>query len=95
MKNGYKPCKTGANGTSFHDVIVEASLERLLRLFGKPAYEDIDGKVTREWILKGPRGEYVTVYDYKYDGASAGYWHVGGKNKLDELAFADWFNGQV
>ena len=81
------------NGTSFHDVEVRASLSRLVKLFGKPI-TGCDSKTKHEWILEGSDGGVISLYDYKYDGAKEGYWHVGGRSASTCNAFARWFREQ-
>ena len=76
-------------GTSFHDVTIKCSLKKLVKLFGKSV--GASDKVTHEWVLTGPDGRVVTVYDYKYNGAIDGYWHVGAYTKETCLLFRDWF----
>lgn len=78
---------------SFHDVTIDAPLEKLVSMFGEPIFEE-GGKVTHEWILEGNDGTVVTVYDYRFNGAHQRYWHVGGADKLACLKFSRWFNSQ-
>lgn len=82
------PVDSSVNGTSFHDHTIRATVVQLTALFGEPMmYGD---KTTREWNAIGPNGEVVTIYDYKYDGAKAGYWHLGGREAGDTLRFKTW-----
>tara|TARA_R100001440_G_scaffold71408_2_gene94354 strand:- start:803 stop:1126 length:324 start_codon:yes stop_codon:yes gene_type:complete len=63
------------SGTSFHNVTITTSTNRLAEVLGPPSHRDPgDGKVTREWALEyidpsDPVGEapkrFVTVYDWK------------------------------
>lgn len=80
--------------TSFHDVVIYASLDTVARVLGPPRAGD-GHKVTHEWVCEGDDGSVVTVYDYKYNGAYAKEWHVGAKNKLRCLAFKQWFEKQA
>jgi hypothetical protein len=76
-----------ANGTSFHNSTVRASVNELIEVVGKPTYEDNTGqdKVNIEWVLEDDNGNVITIYDWK-EGHSLSYdekinWHIGGKNK--------------
>jgi hypothetical protein len=82
-----KSTSKSANGTSFHDSIVRASVNELIKVIGEPTYEDNTGKdkVNIEWVLEDDNGNVVTIYDYK-EYRKIGYdekivWHIGGKNK--------------
>lgn len=80
--------------TSFYDVVIFASLERLVAMFGNPNVAD-GYKITHEWVLKDvDTGDVVTVYDYKYNGAARKEWHVGAKSRRACLKFERWFNKQ-
>jgi hypothetical protein len=85
----YKRITVENRGGSFHGVEVNAPIETLERLFGKSDCNSGDGKTKHEWVFRGKR-DVIAVYDYKYDGARAGYWHVGGRDKIACLEFAQW-----
>jgi hypothetical protein len=76
-----------ANGTSFHNSTVRASVNELIKVIGEPTYVVNDGedKVNIEWVLENESGDVVTIYDWK-EYRKIGYdekinWHIGGKNK--------------
>lgn len=93
-KGEYVRDDAAGEGTSFHDVEVTASLPRLTELFGAPGPGDGGYKVHHEWGFSGPNGD-VTLYDFKYDGAYEGYWHVGARDKIACLAFKRWVIAQL
>ncbi len=88
-------CDDSANidGTSWHGVEVTASLEVMVKLFGDSETRG-DSKTKHEWRFVGERFN-VAVYDYKYDGSVAGYWHVGTNNHDESLEFSRWFRAHV
>jgi len=93
MDNTYiRDLDADVNGTSFHDVEIRASLKKLTGLFGAPC-KGYD-KTKHEWVLRGPMGVTVTIYDYKYNGAREEYWHVGARTSDACTAFARWFAAQ-
>jgi hypothetical protein len=76
-----------ANGTSFHNSTVRASVNELIKVIGEPTYVVNDGedKVNIEWELEDDNGNVITIYDWK-EYRKIGYdekinWHIGGKNK--------------
>lgn len=77
------------SGTSFHGITIRGSLEKLTKLFGEPM--SCCSKTLHEWTLTHEDGRVVTVYDYKYDGAVAGYWHVGALDQETCLSFRNWY----
>mgnify|MGYP001311043204 CR=1 FL=1 len=78
------------NGTWLQGYI-DASYAELVETFGKPNSEGDSYKVDAEWILTGPNGEVITIYNYKdginYCGTDGAHvenirnWHIGGFNK--------------
>jgi len=80
---------TSANGSCFHDVTIQCSLKKLVKLFGKSVGSS--DKVIHEWVLTGPDGRVVTIYDYKFDGATQERWHVGARTKETCVQFKNWF----
>jgi hypothetical protein len=77
--------------TSFHGIEVDASMDKMIRLFGQPTAGDPDDKVKHKWSFRGTAGYNISVYDYKYDGAHTGEWHVGATSADKARVFADWF----
>ena len=82
-----KSTSKSANGTSFHDSTVKATVNELIKVIGEPTYEGNSGndKVNIEWVLEDDNGNVVTIYDYT-EYRKIGYdekieWHIGGKNK--------------
>jgi hypothetical protein len=76
-----------ANGTSFHNSTVRASVNELIEVVGKPTYENNIGqdKVNIEWVLEDDNGNVITIYDWK-EYRKIGYdekinWHIGGMEK--------------
>lgn len=82
------------NDTSFHDVEIYGSLEKLTEILGAPILYPDGYKTKHEWVMEGDDGTMVTVYDYRYDGSKEGHWHVGGRDRLACLKFKNWFEDQ-
>ena len=80
------------DSTSYHGVEITASLKTLVRLFSTPVCGG--DKTKHEWILEGETFN-VAVYDYRYNGAYEGHWHVGSATKAESLEFARWFRSVV
>ena len=76
-------------GTCFHDVTIQCSVKKLVKLFGKSV--GARDKITHEWVLTSPEGRVVTIYDYKFDGATEGRWHIGAHTKETCVQFKNWF----
>jgi len=75
------------NGTSFHDIVIEATVKELKQILGEPEYDSNDGqdKVNFEWVMETDSGDVFTVYDYKeyrplYETEMI-KWHIGGQDK--------------
>jgi len=90
-----KKTEKSANGTSFHDVTITASINDLTRLLGEPTYvgDFSEDKVTVEWICETQEGEVVTIYDWK-EYRSIGKdekieFHLGGHSKMHTLDAKD------
>jgi hypothetical protein len=83
-----KKTEKSANGTSFHDVTITTSINKLTKVLGEPSYiGDYEDKVTVEWVCELGDGRVVTVYDWK-EYRSIGKdenieFHIGGLNKMD------------
>jgi hypothetical protein len=76
-----------ANGTSFHNSTVTATVNDLIFIIGEPTYDDNTGqdKVNIEWVLEDENGNVVTIYDWK-EYRKIGMdekivWHIGGMSK--------------
>ena len=82
-----KATNKDANGTSFHDTVINCSVSTLRKVLGEPAYDGNDGedKVNFEWIMETDKGEVFTVYDWKeYRSLNENEmieWHIGGHDK--------------
>jgi len=74
-------------GTSFHDTVINTTVNKLIKALGHPQYFQNDGKdkVNFEWRMETDKGEVFTVYDYKeyrcidYDEIIE--FHIGGMEK--------------
>ena len=80
--------------SSFHSVEVEASIETLTRLFGAPGRGDGGYKTKHSWIFEGEKFN-AEVYDYRFDGAREGHWHIGTENKAQAIVFARWLEAHL
>ena len=81
------------NGTSFYNVVIVSSLEKMIDRFGPPMSGD-GYKTKHEWVFEGPtRNDNVAVYDYHYDGAEMGEWNVGAQTYESAIAFVKWYMG--
>jgi len=76
------------DGTSFHGVVIRATVNQLTKAFGEP-YNNNTGedKVNFEWEMETDEGEVFTIYDWK-EGRPIGKdefvtWHIGAKSKSD------------
>ena len=76
------------DGTSFHGVVIRATVNQLTKAFGEP-YNNNTGedKVNFEWEMETDEGEVFTIYDWK-EGRPIGRdefvtWHIGAKSKSD------------
>ncbi len=74
-------------GTSFHGTTINASVEMLIKVLGKPSFECNDGedKVNFEWIMENSEGDVFTIYDWK-EYAPLGRedmveFHIGGRSE--------------
>lgn len=83
MKKTFK--ETG--GTSFHDTVIEATVNELKHILGEPYYDGNEGrnKVNFEWEMETDNGDVFTVYDWKeyrsLSGNEVVEWHIGGHSK--------------
>ena len=82
-----KQTKKTANGTSFHDSVINTTLVELKRVCGEPICGDNDGedKVNYEFNMETDNGEVFTIYDWKEYRPIAKdeviEWHIGGKSQ--------------
>ena len=87
-----------ANGTSFHNSTVTATVNELISVIGKPVYDDNTGedKVNIEWELEDEDGNVVTIYDWK-EYRKIGMdekieWHIGANSKMTSWNAQDEIN---
>lgn len=71
-----------ANGTSFHDHTVSATLEQLIQVCGQPhAWGSADEKSQYDWYMETEDGKVFTIYDWKeyreIDEDEVIQWHIG------------------
>ena len=75
------------DGTSFHGVVIRATINQLISAFGEPTVHDNTGedKVNYEWDMETDEGEVFTIYDWKYYRPLSSdefvTWHIGAKDK--------------
>ena len=80
-----------ANGTSFHDVTITATLQQLITILGEPTSDNNtgDNKVNIEWVCENNDGILVTIYDWKENRPINNNenikWHIGGNGIKDTL----------
>jgi len=76
-------------GTSFHDTVINTTVNKLIKAIGKPyMYKNLgDDKVNFEWRMELADGTVFTVYDYKeyrkIDLDELIEFHIGGFNSSD------------
>ena len=86
--NKFKQTTQSPIGTSFHDTVINASVNDLTKVLGEPQYDTNHGtdKINFEWMMELNDGSVFTVYDYKeyrvLDKREIIEWHVGGLNGL-------------
>ena len=86
--NKFKQTTQSPIGTSFHDTVINASVNDLTKVLGEPQYDANHGtdKINFEWMMELNDGSVFTVYDYKeyrvLDKREIIGWHVGGLNGL-------------
>lgn len=75
------------DGTSFHGVVIRATVNQLISAFGDPTIVDNTGedKTNYEWDMETNEGEVFCIYDWK-EGRPLGKdefvtWHIGAKSK--------------
>jgi hypothetical protein len=83
-----KKTNQSANGTSFHDVTIKASINQLITAFGEPTWQHNTGedKVNFEWVLETDEGDVFTLYDWKeyrkLDLDETIEWHIGSFSRF-------------
>ena len=76
-------------GTSFHDTVINTTVNKLTKAIGKPyMYKNLgDDKINFEWRMELEDGTVFTVYDYKeyrkLDLDEIIEFHIGGFNAHD------------
>jgi hypothetical protein len=68
LKNkAMKKTNKSSNGTSFHGVTIESTVDKLTKVLGEPDYVDNSGedKVNYSWDLETNEGDVVTLYTWK------------------------------
>ena len=86
-----KKTEKSINGTSFHDVVINLSINELTQLLGEPSYYNNSGddKVNVEWDCELEDGRVVSLYDWKeYRPVGKDEvieFHIGGFSKLDTI----------
>jgi hypothetical protein len=82
----FKQSNKSPVGTSFHDDVINTTVNKLIKVLGKPQYDSNDGrdKINFEWNMELADGNVFTVYDYKeyrkLDLDEIVEWHIGGKH---------------
>ena len=56
-----------ADGTSFHNVTIKTTINKLMEAIGDPDYFENSGKdkVNVEWVRETALGHVITIYDWK------------------------------
>jgi len=73
-----------ADGTSFHNSTIYATVDELNRTLGQAQYQSNDGddKVNFEWTCETDNGDVFTIYDWKeyrtIETDEEIEWHIGG-----------------
>jgi hypothetical protein len=91
-----KQTRQSSVGTSFHDTVINTTVNKLKIHLGEPEFEENYGedKVNYEWVMETSNGDVFTVYDWKeyrplLDDETI-EWHIGGKNRtVTELALLE------
>ena len=86
-----KKTEKSANNTSFHNVVIETTISKLVKVLGEPTYQQNSGedKVNVEWICETIDGDVVTIYDWKeyrsLDENEKISFHLGGRSSIHTL----------
>jgi hypothetical protein len=76
-----------ANGTSFHNTVINTTVNKLTKALGEAQIIGNDGKdkVNFDWICETENGDIFTIYDWKeyrvLDLDEVIEFHIGGKNR--------------
>ena len=80
-----------SDGTSFHNIMIKTTVQKLIDTIGHPQYFQNTGndKVNFEWICETKSGDVVTIYDWK-EYRPLGYdeeilFHLGGRTQLHTI----------
>jgi hypothetical protein len=76
------------DGTSFHGVVIRASVDQLTKAFGEPENNNTgEDKVNFVWDMETDEGEVFTIYDWKEYRVLRSdefvTWHIGAKSESD------------
>lgn len=89
------------NFSSFHGVTIKTTPLELIRVFGQPHDEDIDGKVQMEWAFEALDNKNLTfsVYDwktsFKIKPTDLVEFHIGSRSTATEdKQFKHWLEKQ-
>ena len=83
-----KQTNQSVDGTSFHGVTVDASVNQLINALGEPSYVSNTGedKTNFEWFMETDEGGVFTIYDWKHyrplDLDEIINWHIGAHSRL-------------
>jgi hypothetical protein len=79
-----KKTNKSSNGTSFHGIVVNSTVNNLTKVLGEPDYVDNSGedKVNYSWGLETNEGDVVTLYTWKeyrpIETDEEIFFHIGG-----------------
>ena len=82
-----KKTNQSTNGTSFHGVVIRASVNNLISILGEPTIQDNTGedKVNFEWDCETDEGNVFTIYDWKEYRKLYLFevidWHIGAHSR--------------
>lgn len=89
-----KKTNSSTNGTSFHNVTIKTSVNKLISVLGEADCVENTGedKVNFEWDLETSEGDVVSLYDWKQyreiDLDETIEWHIGAHSKsVSNVAF--------
>ena len=82
-----KKTNSNTDGTSFHNVVIRANVQDLIKALGEPTIQDNTGedKVNFEWDCETEDGDVFTIYDWKeyrkINDIEVIEWHIGAHSK--------------